>query len=381
MASKNVDLKAVLSRLNEQSKRGGGGDKTYMELEQGDNVVRILPAHPNMDTFFTEVFYHRKEQGKKSYQVICLNNGDSRAGECPVCEALEELRTSRDKGDKALFGKQRPKQRFFMNVIDRADGEVKILATGITVMKKILQYATDEDEYGDILDLQDGTDLIINRQGDGLDTEYDVKARRKTSPAFEDKKTLKKTIGTSADDTKLFDLTEQANQFQGEPDKVMLVWEDGWDALKEEDDEEKPKKKGKKSKKEDEEEDEEEEAPKAKAKKKAKPAPVEEDEDEEEEEKPKAKKPAKKAKPEPEEEDEEEEEEERPKAKSKSKAKSRPEPEEEDEDEEEEEKPKSKAKKKAKPADDDEEDDDEDGLGSLDDVLKQHRAKAGKKGK
>ena len=108
-----------------------------------------------------------------------------------------------------------------MNCIDRKDNTLKILACGISIMKGILGYVTDDD-YGDILDPENGTDLIINRSGEGLDTEYDVKARRNSTPALDDEDELKALIGTNAKTTKLNDLTELKTQFEGEPDKVAL---------------------------------------------------------------------------------------------------------------------------------------------------------------
>lgn len=358
------DYRKVLDRLNQQSKRGGGG-KDYLELEQGKNIVRILPAHPHMEAFYEEVYYHRRNVGKKSLSVICLNHGDSDGDDCPVCTSLEELRNSKDKTDRKLFGEQRPKPRFFMNAIDRKDNTLKILACGITIMKDVLGFVTDE-EYGDILDPQEGTDLIITKSGEQLDTEYSTKARRNSSPALDDEDALSELIGTNAKNTKLFDLTEVKTQFEGEPDKVELVWSEGWEALKDLDDEddEKPKKKksvkpaAKKRKDEEDEEededteDEEEEAPKKKPQTKvkgAKPSRVVDDEDEDEEDEPKTKK---KKKPEPEDEEEDEEEEPRPR-KSNGAA----------------------PKKKSKPVEDEDEEED---LEDLDAILSKHKSKKAK---
>lgn len=373
----------ALARLNEQSKRGGG-DKDYIELKEGKNVVRILPGHPNMDAFYEEVYYHRKSVGrKKSVNVICLNHGDSNADDCPICTALEEVRRSRDKGDKQIWSEQRPKARFFMNAIDRTDNSPKILACGISVMKQILGFVTDE-EYGDILDVQEGTDLIITRTGEGLDTEYDVKARRNSSPVFEEEDEIEALIGTSAKNSKLVDLTEMKSQFADEPDKVQLVWEEGWEALKDLDDEDEPKKSSKKSSKksrddDDDDEEEEDETPKKKAsvKKRAKPEPEEEededteDEDEEEEVTPPKKSKKSVAKPAP----------------KKSKL---PEPEdedEEDEDDEEEEPAPKKSSKKPLPKkstkkvrEEEDEDEDEEDMDDLDSVLREHEG-SGKKRK
>ena len=45
-------------------------------------------------------------------------------------------------------------------------------------MKTFLSYLYDE-EYGDITDVDEGSDITIERSGQGLDTSYNVKIARK----------------------------------------------------------------------------------------------------------------------------------------------------------------------------------------------------------
>lgn len=366
-----VDYSAVLNRLKDQSKRSDN-DKKYITFEQGDTRVRILPGHPNMDAFFVEAYFHNKQTRKDNVKVRCLNNGDVSGDDCPICEEIRQYQGSRDKNDKKIWQEQRPKNRFYMNALERSDEEheVKILACGTMVMTQLLGFVTDPD-YGDITDVAEGLDIVINRTGEKLDTEYTVKPRRKSSPALPDEDEVAAIIGTNAKNTKLNDLTEIANQFDGEPENISFIWENGWDAFKEkmkdeaDDDGGKPKKKKKPAPK-DEDEDEDEEP--VKPKKKVKPAPVEEDEEEDEAPQPKKKV----KKPEPEEEEEEEEEEEAPKPKKKAK----PAPVEDDDEDEDDTPPPPKKKKKAKPVEDDDDDDD---LASLDAALAETRAKSKKK--
>lgn len=229
-----MDYKKVLERLKKQSK--GSGDRNYMDLEEGKNVARFLPGHPNMEGFFEEVFYHSKKDPKsgKRMQVICLNHGDPRADVCLICPELEPLQKSKDKKDKKLYNEQKAKSRFFANVIDRTDQALKILGMGITILKGVLGYVTDED-YGDVLHPLTGRDMVIEKTGDGMDTEYDVKCKPKESPIFPDKAEIVKLIGKSAEDTQLNDLTELKAQFEGEAEKALKVWNEGWESLKEDD--------------------------------------------------------------------------------------------------------------------------------------------------
>lgn len=241
-----MDYKQVLEKLKKASK--GSSDRDYIELTEGKNMVRVCPGHPNMEGFFEEVHYHNRtdpKNPKKRLQVICFNHGDPRADACDVCRELEPLSKSTDKADKKLYNEQKAKARWFCNVIDRADDDkVKILGMGITILKGILGYVTDED-YGDVLSLTEGRDMNITKSGEGMDTEYEVKAHPKTTMLLPEKADIKKLIGTSAEDCGLYDLTELKQQFADEPEKVMIIWEKGWDALKNDDSEEATKAKGK----------------------------------------------------------------------------------------------------------------------------------------
>lgn len=238
------DYKKLLEELKKKSK--GSSDKDYIELGEGDNTVRVCPGHPNMDGFFVEVYYHNRKLNSKNVQVICLNYDaaqgvvDFSLDKCKVCKEQTDLRMSKDKADKKVYNEIKPKPRWFANGIDRSTDKLGVLGMGITILKGILGYVTDP-EYGDYLDPVEGTDSIINRAGKDMDTEYTVKAKRKPSPIFDDAEQIAKLIGTSAEDTGLYDLTELHKQFEGEADKAYLVWTKGWDALKEDkDDDKKP---------------------------------------------------------------------------------------------------------------------------------------------
>lgn len=228
-----ADYKKILEDLKKKSK-GSFGDIDYMDLEDGDNILRFLPGHPNMEAFFFEVYYHSKKQNGKNMMVICLNHGDPDAGVCEICPSLEALRLSKDKSDVKLYKSQKAKPRYFSNVIDRSDDKRKALGFGITILKGYLAYVTDE-EYGDVLHLVDGRDMTIVKSGKEMETDYDVKPKPKTSPVFADRKAIAALVGKTADDTQLYDLTTLRDQFKDEPEKALQVWEQGWDSLKDDD--------------------------------------------------------------------------------------------------------------------------------------------------
>ena len=365
MSNKMDKYRQKLADIN-KPRKGGKQIGDFITLEQGKNLIRLLPGHPNMDGFYVEAFQHHRRLGQTSISIVCPNKGDEDAGNCPICELLEPLRKSKDKKKKDMYYDCRAKSRYYANAINRADEEpkVQILAFGQTILQQVLEAVVDEEEFGDILDPIEGRDLMIKRNGEKLDTTYTVTPRTATSPILDSKKAIKALIGTE-EDTQLLDLTVLCENDDDE--KTILARWNGADDTEDEEDEEdeKPVKKGKKSSKAtDDDEDEEDEKPAKKGKKASKPADDDDDDEEEEE------KPAKKGKkaPAPADDDDDDEEEAVPPKKGKKSSKST----DEDEDDE---KPAKKGKK-APVSDDDDDDDDEPDLNA---VLARHSTKKGKK--
>ena len=77
----------------------------------------------------------------------------------------------------------KPRARYYMNILDRNSGDVKILSVGVILFKKIIAAMLDED-FGDITDLADGHDFKIIKEMEGQWPKYDQSAPRpKSSPA------------------------------------------------------------------------------------------------------------------------------------------------------------------------------------------------------
>jgi hypothetical protein len=101
----------------------------------------------------------------------------------------------RANGKAELASKFGAKKSIYYNVIVRGEEDkgVQIMRSGIQLYENILSYLYDE-EYGDITDIDEGSDITIERSGQGLDTSYNVKIARKTSPLSADAKTATKLI-------------------------------------------------------------------------------------------------------------------------------------------------------------------------------------------
>jgi hypothetical protein len=123
-----------------------------MNLERGENKIRILSEFEDYGTHY---------DNKKS--VVCLGKD-----KCSYCQNGE-----------------RAKVQYLGWVIDRKDGEIKLLRFGSSVSKQITELARS-DEYG--FDSVPDYDLTIKKTGEGLETEYVVIPARKSTVLTEDEK-------------------------------------------------------------------------------------------------------------------------------------------------------------------------------------------------
>ena len=177
-----IDLEALRAKHAELTNPGGGGadwTEKYVQLQEGENVVRILPPTEEQaeqgKQFYAETAIHRipkeltKDGKPKNFHCRKIHNEP-----CALCDAYYELWAKHNslglpQNEQSEFSKAakaiKPRNRYYMNVIDRgANDKVKILSVGIKVFTKIIDTMIDED-YGDISDLETGHDFkVVKKQ-------------------------------------------------------------------------------------------------------------------------------------------------------------------------------------------------------------------------
>ena len=154
-------LKKYKEKLEEEKAKRKEEAGLFMKLQEGDNVVRILPLG---DTFFKEVYQHRV--GKKI--VTCPKTFGK---DCPICEMAKELEA---KGVKHNLS---PRVRYYSVVVHKDDG-IKVLGYGVSILNGLMDLLFDA-EWGDFTSRENGYAVNIKRTGTGLDTEYNVMPRPK----------------------------------------------------------------------------------------------------------------------------------------------------------------------------------------------------------
>jgi hypothetical protein len=178
-------LEDAESEEQELSKLGQGAD--FLKLKEGKNQLRFLPAKVG-DKPFVRVQQHFIEPpGGKGFSFACPRIHAKKA--CPVCDRVDKLYATGNPRDEEEAKKLKPSLRVFANVIDRSDPErgVVVFGFGKTIYEQLIALRKDDSAGGDYMDPgPEGFDIVIERTGQGMKTEYKVWPARRTSPLGND---------------------------------------------------------------------------------------------------------------------------------------------------------------------------------------------------
>lgn len=186
--SKGDKLRAAL-------KKHAKKDNNFMQITEGNNVIRVLPEVGNMEFFFQAVGVHHLDDKTRVYCPHIVSDGEL---PCPICEIVDQQYKF---GDKELASQWRVEKKFWMNVISReASGDgPKILTAGTTIFQPIIALLSDPDNE-DIFDVKTGIDLVISRTGKGKnDTKYGVTPKLKKTPLHTDPNQIKEWMKAAKD--------------------------------------------------------------------------------------------------------------------------------------------------------------------------------------
>jgi hypothetical protein len=162
---------ALLKKLEETK-----SDSGFWRPNTGLNTIRILPEVGTMEFFFVEAGRHYV--GETSYDCPKLNSGGTER--CPLCEVNQMLYEA---GEKEEAKKWRVGKSYLMNIVVRgkeSEGP-KVYSAGQIVFGQIAGLIGDPD-VGDVSDIEEGFDLKLNRDGEGLDTRYTTREAKMPSP-------------------------------------------------------------------------------------------------------------------------------------------------------------------------------------------------------
>jgi len=178
-----IDLEALRAKHEQLNNPAGASSNSdflqkFYQIPEGTNAVRILPWKDEEREFYAETKIHRVPQPDGNVKNIHCRK--IHGEKCPMCELYYGLWKTGKQEDEDLARKIKPRARYYMNILDRESGDVKILSIGVILFKKIIGAMLDED-FGDITDPQSGHDFKIVKEMDGQWPKYDQSAPRPKS--------------------------------------------------------------------------------------------------------------------------------------------------------------------------------------------------------
>lgn len=175
IAGKQKDMAAKKSRQN------------TLKPQPGTHTYRVLPSWRGGDEkqFWHDFAMHfiKSSDGTTKPAAVYICSDKTFGKPCEVCEAAKKLMAVSTNDDMTKQLKEAlSAQRYLLNVLHLTGTEpekVQTLEVGQGVFESICGLI---GEYGDITDLNEGTDLKITRTGTGLDTKYTVMPAAKSKP-------------------------------------------------------------------------------------------------------------------------------------------------------------------------------------------------------
>ena len=203
-----IDMELMRRKLATLRGENTNGNSVWFKPDEGDTDIRIVPT--NDGDPLKEMFFHYNV-GDHRGGILCpkRNFGEH----CPICEFASTLwREGSDNNDeeskklaKSLF----VRTRYFSPVVVRGREEegIKVYGYGKQAYELLLGYILDP-EYGDVTDIQEGTDITLTYTKPtkpGAYPQTNLKMRRNTSALLEDKDAIPALLDGMPDFDSLFE--------------------------------------------------------------------------------------------------------------------------------------------------------------------------------
>jgi hypothetical protein len=206
----SLNISALKAKLNQFTRTNERSDALWKPTE-GKTVVRIVPWKENRENPFIELYFHYL--GNKTH-LSPTSNGNRD----PIVEFADALQSGGTKDDWMQARPFRPKLRTFVPILVRGEEEkgVRFMSFGKIVYTELLSIISDPD-YGDITDVQNGRDIVI---------EYIPQEKSDTNFA-------KTMVRPKPNQTPLADSPEKIQKFlTDQPDVKAIFKEPSYEELK-----------------------------------------------------------------------------------------------------------------------------------------------------
>lgn len=179
--------KLIKDQKSKMEMRRSGFKKTA-KLATGKNIIRILPSwrrnDPNYagkdeaEQFWHEFSQHYIKDASGAIQAVAICKAKTYEQPCEICDALSqaahEVKSTGDQTMLDRLNEAKSGRRVLVNALIKTSGspnEVVILELPPKVFEDVL---TIVESYGDVTDTDEGQDLLITKEGSGLNTKYSV---------------------------------------------------------------------------------------------------------------------------------------------------------------------------------------------------------------
>ena len=152
--------------------RSEEANAAWLKLEAGTNILRILPPIVGMDEPWIAIYQHFIKVAGKTIVFNCPRRMEN--GRCPACEKGDRLKASGNPADEKAARDYWAGQRNIAFALNRDDMDAGIQLFPFGKMIKARLRHFREKLGKDYTDFADGYDIVIERTGAGLKTEYNT---------------------------------------------------------------------------------------------------------------------------------------------------------------------------------------------------------------
>ena len=197
-----IDMNKMRAKLENLQSNGGKGKSAFWRPQDGEQVIRIVPSDDGDP--FKEYWFHYNLGDNPGFLSPKKNFGE----DCPLDSYVRELYRQGDDESVKMAKSLSARQRFFAPVIVRGEEEqgVRVWGFGKMAYQELLNLVLNPD-YGDITDVDEGTDLVI-KYGKPAGAQFPqttITPRRKASVMVNNSKKAKEMLNSIPDFTTLFE--------------------------------------------------------------------------------------------------------------------------------------------------------------------------------
>ena len=178
-----INLDKMRAKLDALHNKGGKKESPFWRPEDGEQTIRIVPT-PDGDPF--KEFWFHYNLGKNPGFLSPKRNFSI---DDPLNDFVRQLFQAGDEASIKQAKDLMAKQRFFAPVLVRGEEEkgVRIWGFGKRAYEQLLQLVLNP-EYGDITDVESGTDLVITygKPPGASFPQTGITPRRRSSPLCDD---------------------------------------------------------------------------------------------------------------------------------------------------------------------------------------------------